>query len=273
MKYISLIAIFFVVIKSVYSQESSVTETTIAETNEYSLYAKKFGNLPVTIQRSDLDDTSRNRSIPIIMYHPKIADSLKGKMKVVILSHGYGFNSGKPYLGYSFIANHLASKGYFVVSVQHEVPTDDSLALDGPNLKELRMPNWEKGVKNISYVIKSIQSEFDFVDTTGITLIGHSNGGDMSLLYAEKYPQNVVKIITLDNRRMPIPRTEKPMILSIRSSDQIPDEGVIPSIEECEKYKISIANMSNMLHNDMCNNASAEQKADMLYIIDEFIKK
>lgn len=248
-------------------------EVTISENHEYGLYSKKAGNMQVTVQRADLYDSIRDRNIPIIMNHPKVSGDSIEKQKLVIISHGYGYNTGKSYLGYSFIADYLSSKGYFVVSIQHELPNDDTLAIDGPNLKELRMPNWERGVKNIDYVIKSLSQEYDYIDTVGIILIGHSNGGDMSALYATEKPQNVSKLITLDNRRMPLPKVNQPKILSIRSNDQQPDPGVLPTAEEQLTYGIEIAPLKNTIHNDMCNSANTEQKAEMLYIIGEFMKK
>jgi dienelactone hydrolase len=251
---------------------STAQEIAVAETHEYGLYSKKSGNMTVTIMRSELFDSIRERSIPIIMYHPKNGETTNSQ-KLVIISHGYGFNSGKSYLGYSFIADYLASKGYFVVSLQHELPNDDSLAMNGEDLKDLRMPNWERGIKNIQYTIQSLASEFDYIDTSDITLIGHSNGGDMSMLFAAEYPNEIKRVISLDNRRMPIPATTEPKILSIRSSDQKADEGVIPTEQEQLEYNIKIVQLKNTLHNDMCNSGTPEQRAEMLYIIGEFMNK
>lgn len=59
------------------------------------------------------------------------------------------------------------------------------------------------------------------------------------------------KIISLDNRRMELPRTKQPRIYSLRSSDQPADEGVLPTIEEQEKFGIKIIKLPNTIHNDM----------------------
>ena len=267
MKLILFICLNLILTSIILSQEIAVTEN-----HEYGLYSKKTGNMPVRVLRSEILDSIRDRLIPIIIYQPKTSE-INSSQKLVIISHGYGYNSGKSFLGYSFIADYLASKGYFVVSLQHELSTDDSLAMVGENLKELRMPNWERGIKNIQYTIQSLASEFDYIDTSDITLIGHSNGGDMSILFAAEYPNEIKRVISLDNLRMPIPASTEPKILSIRSSNLKADEGVIPTEQEQLENDIKIVQLKNTLHNDMCNSGTPEQKAEILYIIGEFMNK
>ena len=69
-------------------------------------------------------DQSRNRKIPVAIYQPNNSKDLN---KIpIIFSHGYGENNGKDYIeAYSYLTEFLASKGYFVVSVQHELKTDE----------------------------------------------------------------------------------------------------------------------------------------------------
>lgn len=61
-----------------------------------------------------LVDTSRNRNIPIEIYQ---ADKSNKKRPIVIINHGYKVKNTE----YSSIANFLAQKGYYVVSIQHEL--------------------------------------------------------------------------------------------------------------------------------------------------------
>jgi acetyl esterase/lipase len=114
------------------------------------LIAPEKETVSIETRKDVLFDSSRNRKIPVVIYQPKTAQNLAPSYFVVI-SHGYGFNKGNPYLGYSFIAENLAKKGCFVVSVQHELPSDDLLAMEG-DLRATRKPNWEKGVQNILFV-------------------------------------------------------------------------------------------------------------------------
>ncbi len=67
---------------------------------------------------------------------------------VVIISHGYQIKNTE----YSFIANALATRGYFVVSIQHDLETDKPLPTTG-NLFDRRKPLWERGVQNILFVM------------------------------------------------------------------------------------------------------------------------
>ena len=94
-----------------------------------------------------------------------------------------------------------------------------------------------------------------------------------NVLFAQKYPNLVDKIISLDNRRVEFPKTSQPKIYSLRSSDQIADEGILPSIEEQEKFKIIIIQLKNTTHKDMTDNATKTQKNEMNKYITEFLKE
>ena len=88
------------------------------------------------------------------------------------------------------------------------------------------------------FVINQLKKSNPDLDFKHITLIGHSNGGDMTALFPQKYPGIIYKIITFDNRRMVLPRTTKPRVYSLRSSDQPADPGVLPTEAEQRKYKM-----------------------------------
>jgi hypothetical protein len=105
-----------------------------------------------------------------------------------------------------------------------------------------------------------------------IILLGHSNGGDMSVLFAINNPNLVFKYITLDHRRVAIPRVRKPQILSLRSGDQEPDYGVIPSQEEQDKFGIKIIKLPTIIHNEMNDGANTSKKEEMWQHIINFLK-
>ena len=151
-------------------------------------------------------DQSRQREIPIAIYKP--TSEVTEKQKIVIFSHGYGQNKGGDYLAYSYLTEFLATKGFLVVSIQHELSTDSLLPLTG-NPQIVRRPVWERGADNILFVINELKKTNPDLDFKHITLIGHSNGGDMTALFPQKYPNIVEKIITLDNRRMALPKSKK----------------------------------------------------------------
>ena len=91
------------------------------------------------------------------------------------------------------------------------------------------------------------------------------------MLFAQQHPQLVAKVISLDNRRMPFPRTDHPRIYSLRSSDQPADEGVLPASEEQTQYHMRIIKLPNTIHNDMGDNGTVEQKREIINYILEFL--
>ncbi len=187
--------------------------------------------------------------------------------QIVVISNGYGVKNTE----YTFIANKLAKSGYFVVSIQHDLPTDESLARTG-DIFTLRKPVWERGMGNILFVITELKTKYTHLDFNKLILIGHSNGGDISMLFCTKYPDLVVAVITFDNLRMPIPRVKHPQILSLRAIDTKPDNGIIPSGEEQKRYGIKIVSLKNGEHNDMCDIGSTELKQSIMCEIEKFIQ-
>ena len=212
-----------------------------------------------------LFDQSRKREIPIAIYKPKV-----DKPKIVIFSHGYGQNRGDSYLAYSYLTDYLAAKGYFVVSIQHELTTDSLIPSTGvPQI--VRRPFWERGVENILFVINELKKTNPELDFKHLTLIGHSNGADMTALFPQKHSGIVNKIITLDNRRMSLPRTSKPKVYSLRSSDQPADEGVVPTEAEQKKYGMRIIKLKNTIHNDMDDHANDKQREEIRKYVMAFL--
>lgn len=244
----------------------SCARVTTSRLSDYSLPAKVY-----TVKEDSLvlRDVQRSRDIPITLYYAK-SDDKEFEYRPVILSHGYGQNLPGSNKTYSYIGRHLAALGFFVISIQHELPGDELLAMTGI-LKETRMPNWQRGADNIMFAINEFKKKKPDLNFGKLTLIGHSNGGDMSILFAGKYPDLVDKVISLDNRRMPLPRVTRPKILSLRSTDFPADEGVLPTDEECTKYGINIIFLPNTKHGEMDDKGTAAQQKEILQYIDSFI--
>lgn len=227
---------------------------------------------PVTIQPDTfvLMDSARSRAIPVAIFRPL---SSAASPELVILSHGYGANDPESYLTYRSICNFLALQGYMVISIQHELPTDALLPMEGkPQI--VRRPCWERGADNIRFVIQYARQHFTReCNTQLVTLIGHSNGGDMSALFARKYPGMIYKLITLDNRRMALPRTRHPRVYSLRSSDQPADEGVLPGVSKAWKLGMRIIKLPATIHNDMDDGGTPAQRAEINRYILEFMNE
>lgn len=98
------------------------------------------------------------------------------------------------------------------------------------------------------------------VDFKHLTLIGHSNGGDMTMLFAQKYPDLADKVISLDSKRMPFPRAKKPIVYSLRADDDPADPGVLPSDEEAKKHHMTIVYLKGIKHGQMSDGANTEQR-------------
>ena len=214
----------------------------------------------------ELFDQSRKRAIPVITY---VSDESKGKadsgivkLSVVILSHGYKIKNTE----YSFLAHNLAEQGYFVASIQHELPDDPELPRTG-NLFELRKPFWQRGAANILFVIAELQRIEPNLDLTKVILLGHSNGGDISMFLAAKQPKIVSKVISLDSLRYPFSMEHNIPMLSIRANDTHADPGVLPTIG------VTIVKLKDAKHVDMCDLGSAKVKQEIVELVSKFLKK
>ncbi|WP_426670627.1 serine aminopeptidase domain-containing protein [Mucilaginibacter sp. McL0603] len=212
-----------------------------------------------------LIDSSRNRVIPIATYNVVNSAPRNIKKKLVIFNPGYGSKS----TDYGYIATNLSANGYFVIVIQHDLPTDDTLPRLG-DIYKLRRAVWDRGVKSIFFVTDQLKKKYPQLDYDHIILMGHSNGGDMAMLIANEYPSFAKVVITLDNRRVAIPRADHPKIFSIRSSDQPADAGVLPAPEEQKRYKIKIVKV-NTIHNDMGGRGTQAQKKETNLLIMDFL--
>jgi predicted esterase len=201
-----------------------------------------------------LTDKIRNRNIPIEIYNGN------SPSKIAIINHGYGVKNTE----YTFIASALVEKGFLVISIQHDLQTDPPLPRTG-NLYEKRKPIWERGVKNILFTISELKTRYPDLDWRKLILIGHSNGGDISMLFATEHPELVAKVISLDSLRMPFPTKNNTPILSIRAGDTKADEGVLP------KSGATIITLKDAKHNDMHDKGSDELKTEIIDSVMKFL--
>ena len=263
--------------------------------------ATELTNSPSTQQlRSDsiiAEDKSRQRFIPVELYYPVAEFNCTGNRQcpVMILSSGYGLLHTE----YQFISQHFQKRGYLVIAVRHELPSDPPLSRVQP-FAQTRTENWQRGADTLNFiqhyfsvqyvnaqqspqdVYPYVNSNFDFEH---ITLIGHSNGGDISSLLAntgatEQLKPNQLKlspvnyisrIITLDHRRVPLPRDPAIDVLSIRASDYPADEGVLPT-EADDAANITVVMIEGSKHNDMNDYGPMWLKERILSVIDEHMQ-
>jgi hypothetical protein len=190
------------------------------------------------------------------------------KLPVAILNHG---NTVK-FTEYSFLANVFAARGYMAISIQHDLPTDAPMVTKVGELYVGRLPQYQRGIANIRFAVDEMKKVQPNADYDRLTMVGHSNGGDISMYFAKMYPDQIKKIVTLDNLRVPFMTDAKFKILSFRSKDPVfkPDPGVIPDDEECEKAGITVVN-TGFRHNDMRDTGPDAAKASIQSMLDKFL--
>jgi predicted dienelactone hydrolase len=190
------------------------------------------------------------------------------KLPVAILNHG---NTVK-FTEYSFLANLFAARGYIVASIQHDLATDAPLVTKVGELYVGRLPQYHRGVANIRFAIEELKKVQPNADYDHLTMIGHSNGGDISMYFAKLYPDQIKKVVTLDNLRVPFMTDGRFKIISFRSKDPVfkPDPGVVPNDEICEKAGITVVRTA-FQHNDMRDTGSDEAKASIQEALDKML--
>jgi hypothetical protein len=190
------------------------------------------------------------------------------KLPVAILNHG---NTVK-FTEYSFLANLFAARGYMVASIQHDLETDAPLVTRVGELYVGRLPNYHRGVANIRFAVDQLKKVQPNADYDHLTMIGHSNGGDISMYFAKMYPDQIKKVVTLDNLRVPFVTDGRFKIITFRSKDPVfkPDPGVIPADEICEKAGITVVRTS-FRHDDMRDTGPDEAKASIQEMLDKML--
>ena len=196
------------------------------------------------------------------------ADAGLIKLPVAVLNHG---NTVK-HTEYSFLANVFAARGYLSISPQHDLPTDPPMVTKPGELYVGRLPQIQRGVANIHFAVDEMKKIQPNADYTKLTMVGHSMGGDISMYFAKQYPDEIKKVVTLDNLRVPFLTEGKFKILSFRSKDNQfkPDPGVVPDAEECEKAGITVVD-TGYQHNDIRDTGPDAAKSSIQAMLDRFL--
>jgi hypothetical protein len=189
-------------------------------------------------------------------------------LPVVILNHG---NTVR-FTEYSFLANMFAMRGYLVASVQHDIETDGPMVTVAGEEYVGRRPHYNKGIANIMFVLDELKKSYPNADYHQLTMVGHSNGGDISMYFAKRHPDMIKKVVTLDNLRVPFITDGKFKILSFRSKDPVfkADPGVVPDDEMCQKAGITVVKTPYQ-HNDLSDRGPDGVKSTIQSILDRFL--
>ncbi|AMA58655.1 MULTISPECIES: alpha/beta fold hydrolase [unclassified Bradyrhizobium] len=189
-------------------------------------------------------------------------------LPVAVINHGNTVKNTE----YGFLANIFAARGYMVLSPQHDLPTDPPMVTKPGELYVGRLPQILRGVANIHLAMQEMKKVQPNADYDQVTMVGHSMGGDITMYFAKQYPDEVKKVVTLDNLRVPFVTAGKFKILSFRSTDPQfkADAGVIPTDEECEKAGIQVVK-TEFQHNDMRDTGPDAAKNSIQSMLDKFL--
>lgn len=205
-----------------------------------------------------LHDAARNRDVPVALY---VKAGAKPR-RLALVSHGFGV----PHTAYGFIGEALAARGYAVAAIQHDLPGDPPLPNTGDIMKD-RTPAWRRGGETMRFVVRALTEKGVVRPGVRTALIGHSMGGDAVMLLAAEEPALFSAAISLDNRRVALPRVKRPKICSARSADLPADPGVLPSPEDSQALRMRIVTIDGLKHDAMTDEASPAQKQAMLDLI------
>jgi N-acetyl-anhydromuramyl-L-alanine amidase AmpD/predicted dienelactone hydrolase len=214
-----------------------------------------------------LNDPARQRDVPVELYLPPGSGDCTAahRCPVALLSPGYGM----AYTDYGFLADALAGDGYLVVAVQHDVPGDVATP-DGTDLVAARTPMWKRGAENLRFVRTTLAGEYPGFDWDHLALVGHSNGGDISALAVKESHGFASALVTLDNRRYPLPRDPAIRVMSVRGADFQADPGVLPA--EGEDSGICVQPIPGARHNDMNDHGPDWLKAQITRLVVGFLR-
>lgn len=213
-------------------------------------------------------DESRDRHIPIEVSHPIEKEHCNETQKcpVALLSAGYGVSHTK----YAFLSKQLNQLGYMVVAIGHELENDPPLSVSG-NLYETRSENWIRGAETLDFIKHRLSSTYQNYNFNDLLLIGHSNGGDISSWLANEGKDYIGTVITLDHRRVPLPRRKDINVLSIRGSDYPADDGVLPSPRDAQEYNMCIKQIPKSRHNDMSDYGPKWLKDEINRVVENYL--
>jgi len=214
--------------------------------------------------------SDRNVSVDVAVRRDREMEAMGDmiELPVAILSHGNTVKNTE----YSFLTNLFAARGYLVVSIQHDLETDDPMVTKAGEEYVGRRMQYNRGIFNIKFAVENLEKVYPNADYRHLTLIGHSNGGDISMYFAKLHPELVKKVVTLDNLRVPFVTDGKVKILSFRSHDPVfkADPGVVPDDDICAKAGITVVR-TEFQHNDLSDRGPDSVKASIEAKVEDFL--
>jgi hypothetical protein len=232
-----------------------------------------ISKLAIRHQTLNLYDTARQRPVSVDLavrrdYEVKASMGL-WNLPIAIISNGNTVKNTE----YSFLADVLAARGYLVASIQQDLPTDPPLMTHAGMRYVGRQGIYMRCEANILFVLGELQKMQPHAEYDHLTLVGHSNGGDVSMYVAKQHPELVSKVITLDNLRVPFVLSHNMKILSFRSKDPNfkTDPGVLPTPSQAKTDGIDIIN-TGALHTELSDRGPDSVKEKIQATLDKFLR-
>jgi pimeloyl-ACP methyl ester carboxylesterase len=220
----------------------------------------------------NLFDQARQRPVSVDLAvrrdYEMRANAGQRTLPVAIISNGNTVRNTE----YSFLANVLAARGYLVASIQQDLPGDPPLVTKVGLPYVGRIDVYRRGEANILFVLGQLKQIQPNADYNHLTLVGHSNGGDVAMFCAKEHPELVSKVITLDNLRVPFVLNHKMKILSFRSDDPNfkTDPGVLPTPQQATLDGIDIIK-TPFQHTWMSDRGPEAAKEQIQDALDQFL--
>lgn len=217
-------------------------------------------------------DAARNRPVAVDIAvrrdRDMQADAGLTRLPVAILNHGNTVRHTE----YSFLANLLAARGFMAISIQHDLDSDEPLVTKVGEPYVGRLPVYHRGIANIDFAVAQLRKLQPNADYDHLTMVGHSNGGDISMYYAQLHPEHIRKVVTLDNLRVPFMIDGRFKIISFRSKDPAfkPDPGVVPDQETCARAGITVVD-TGFQHTEMSDRGPDLVKDSITASLDRFL--
>lgn len=213
-------------------------------------------------------DGQRERVIPVTIDYPTDPSSclVTSPCPVAVISAGYRV----PYQQYQFLSEPLNTQGYLTVAVDHELENDPPLSRTG-DLYQTRLENWRRGAQTLDYLQRELAKKFPEYQFDHLTLIGHSNGGDISAWLANENQPYVSAVITLDHRRVSLPKRSDVRVLSLRATEYPTAPEVLLSDNEQQQYDGCIVTIPDSKHMDMSDYGEPEIKQQVAAVVTGFL--
>ncbi len=206
-------------------------------------------------------------ALPVDIHVPAALDActVARPCPVAVLGPGYGFAGAD----YGFLTRRLNGMGYLVMALRDSAGGArlDRNAPIAPQVQAMA----RAASASLAAALDTMAPRYPRFDWAHLLLVGHSLGGDSAAQFAADQPARVAALVSLDSRRVALPRTAGIRVLTIRASDTAADAGVLPDEDERRRVATCVVRIEGARHDDMHDGGSEALKARIVSAIDTFL--